>query len=272
MGKAWRRSGIALERVIAGLLRVASLTCVALVVGGIAWTAASPPVGLAAVSQPERASPLGRMRAPAPALDAAVLPGLVEPAPITLLAPNAVVRVVRIAELEVTERGEIPFAVRRIANPALELGIERVLAPGRPGEVLRTFAVRTVDGVEAERTLVSETSESEPVTEVRVVGTRPRPVPPAPGEIAAIVRAAAEKWGADPDTLLRVAWCESRYNPSAYNYASGASGLFQFMPATFARNSVRAGLGDASVWDPVANANTAAFMFAAGQARQWACK
>ena len=99
-----------------------------------------------------------------------------------------------------------------------------------------------------------------PVAEIRRVGTKPAVPAAAPADIEAIIRAAAARWGADPTQLLRVAWCESRYNPSAYN-ASGASGLFQFMPRTWAANSVRAGYSGASVWDPVASANTAAYMF-----------
>jgi hypothetical protein len=35
---------------------------------------------------------------------------------------------------------------------------------------------------------------------------------------------------------------------------------------------VRAGYAGASVFDPVANANTAAYMFSIQQARQWQCK
>jgi len=196
----------------------------------------------------------------------------IEPPLDTILAPDAVVRIVRVTDRELSERVEVPHAVRRVPDPSLEQGIDRVIAPGEVGEVLRTVVARFVDGVEAERTLVSEVEVRSPVTEVRAVGTRPRLAPVVPAEIAGIVRAAADRWGADAETLLRVAWCESRYNASAYNHSSGASGLFQFMPATFARNSVRAGYGDASVWDPVASANTAAYMFALGQARQWACK
>ena len=82
---------------------------------------------------------------------------------------------------------------------------------------------------------------------------------------------AAAAQGADADQLLRVAYCESRYNPGAYN-ASGASGLFQFLPSTWAANSVRAGFAGASVFDPVAAANVAAWMFVRGQAGQWVCR
>jgi soluble lytic murein transglycosylase-like protein len=107
------------------------------------------------------------------------------------------------------------------------------------------------------------------VTEVRRVGTR---LPPGSSEIEQIIRDAAAAQGADADQLIRVAYCESRFNPGAYNASSGASGLFQFMPATWAANSVRAGFGGASVWDPVASANVAAYMFRSGQSGQWVCK
>ena len=107
------------------------------------------------------------------------------------------------------------------------------------------------------------------MTEVRRVGTR---IPTASGDIEAIIRNAAAAQGADAEQLLRVAYCESRFNPGAYNASSGASGLFQFLPSTWAANSVRAGFGGASVWDPVASANVAAYMFAMGQSGQWSCK
>ena len=106
------------------------------------------------------------------------------------------------------------------------------------------------------------------MTEVRRVGTR---IPPGSSEIEAIIRDAAAAQGADAEQLLRVAYCESRYNPGAYN-ASGASGLFQFLPSTWAANSARAGFGGASVWDPVASANVAAYMFRLGQSGQWVCR
>ena len=104
------------------------------------------------------------------------------------------------------------------------------------------------------------------------VGTKYKPAPPPPSEIAAIIRAAAAKYGVDAEQLLRVAYCESRYDPLAYNSVLGASGLFQIIPGTWRANSVAAGYGGASVFDAVANANVAAYMFSIGQARQWSCK
>ena len=166
-------------------------------------------------------------------------------------------------------REAVPYQVRTVADSSLPAGRVVVSVAGVTGLADNTYRVREVDGAMAERALVASVVVQEPVTEVRRVGTRP---PPGPSDIIAVIRSAAATWGADPDQLLRVAYCESRYDPDAYNASSGASGLFQFMPRTWAANSVRAGYGGASVFDPVANANTAASMFANSQAGQWSCK
>ncbi|HEY7704940.1 MAG TPA: transglycosylase SLT domain-containing protein [Acidimicrobiia bacterium] len=52
---------------------------------------------------------------------------------------------------------------------------------------------------------------------------------------------------------LAVIDCESRGDPEAYNPSSGAAGLFQFLPGTWAVASVKAGFTGASVFEPEAN-------------------
>ena len=180
-----------------------------------------------------------------------------------------VIRVLRVTESAAVVQEPIPFAVTTVADLSLTAGRSFVVTPGTAGLALNTYRVVSVDGVEAERILAASVELQAPVGEVRHIGVRP---PPVPAEMESIIRTAADAWGADADQLLRVAWCESRYNPSAYNSSSGTSGLFQFKSGTWAANSVRAGYAGASVFDPVANANTAAYMFANQQARQWACK
>jgi uncharacterized protein YabE (DUF348 family) len=185
------------------------------------------------------------------------------------LNPGDVVRVMRIVEEQVTILEEIPFRVQLQPDPSLDRLRQIVVTPGQPGRVENTYFVRVVDGRETERALLGSEVLAIPMTEVRRVGTR---TPPAPAEIEAVIRDAAAAQGADAEQLLRVAYCESRFNPGAYNATSGASGLFQFLPSTWSANSVRAGFGGASVWDPVASANVAAYMFAMGQSWQWSCR
>ena len=197
---------------------------------------------------------------------------VMETLPDTAITPDAVVRIDRIADTQVVETASIPHGVSYIEDTTQEIGWQRLETPGADGQARLTFLVRVVNGIEIERALVSSEQVVAPVAEVRRIGARPRPAPAAPGDIEAIIRAAAAKYGVDAQQLLRVAWCESRYNPNAYNSALGASGLFQFIPGTWAANSARAGYGGASVFDPVANANVAAWMFAHGQSGQWVCK
>jgi peptidoglycan hydrolase CwlO-like protein len=85
-------------------------------------------------------------------------------------------------------------------------------------------------------------------------------------QVIAIIRAAAQRYGANGDQMVRVANCESSLNPRAYDSGSGASGLFQFMPGTFYAH------GGHDIWDATDQSNVAAKMFAGGQADQWSCR
>ena len=195
-----------------------------------------------------------------------------EVAPDGPIVPGAIVGIERVSESTLTDTVALPAPVETVAEPDQYIGWQYIAAAGSAGEARVTFAVRIVNGTVAERTVVATEQLIAPVPQILHVGTKPKPAPPAPGEISAIIVAAADKYGVSADTLLRVAYCESRYDPLAYNGILGASGLFQIIPGTWRANSAAAGYGGASVWDPVANANVAAWMFAHGQARQWACK
>ena len=62
------------------------------------------------------------------------------------------------------------------------------------------------------------------------------------------------------DDALAVIQCESRGDPLAYNSVSGASGLFQFIPSTWAWAAPNAGFPGASPFEPDANVGTAAWL------------
>jgi hypothetical protein len=193
----------------------------------------------------------------------------VDGAPDAIVSAGDVIRLVRTADYDTLVREALAFPVDVIHDADLQVGRVVVVATGVPGLADNTYRIHVVDGTDAGRALLSSVEVVTPVAEVRRVGTKAAPVPT---DIESLIRGAAAAWGADPNQLLRVAWCESRYNPFAINARSGASGLFQFMPATWAANSARSGYGGASAFDPVASANVAAYMFHNGQAWQWACK
>lgn len=80
---------------------------------------------------------------------------------------------------------------------------------------------------------------------------------------------AVERWRSLVETFfpshrveeaLRIIDCESNGDPDAYNPYSGASGLFQFIPSTWATTSPRAGYAGFSPFDPEANVASAAWL------------
>ena len=64
----------------------------------------------------------------------------------------------------------------------------------------------------------------------------------------------------DVNKAIRVAWCESSFNPAAVNPATGASGLFQHLPEFWAERTEAAGWQGASIFDSEANVAVAAWM------------
>jgi hypothetical protein len=87
-------------------------------------------------------------------------------------------------------------------------------------------------------------------------------------EIKRIIRQAADMYEQPRRDMLRVAYCESRYNPRAYNPSGPYYGLFQFLQSTF--NSTP--YADHNIYNPKANARAAAWMWSVGRRNEWACQ
>ncbi|HEY8451842.1 MAG TPA: G5 domain-containing protein [Natronosporangium sp.] len=92
----------------------------------------------------------------------------------------------------VAETEEIPFPVEVVHLPSLPRGTEVVRVDGRPGVRKVTYEVTLINGVEADRTVVSEEIVREPVSKVVAVGTGqvpqsaagvPAPAAPAPSAL-----------------------------------------------------------------------------------------
>jgi Transglycosylase SLT domain len=107
----------------------------------------------------------------------------------------------------------------------------------------------------------------------RAAAAAPRPVaapaPAASGSIPDIITAAFSPMGPGAVTwALRIAKCESGYNPNAVNASSNAKGLFQFLPSTWASTPY----AGSSPFDPVANAKAAAWLYGRSGPGQWECR
>ena len=86
-------------------------------------------------------------------------------------------------------------------------------------------------------------------------------------QVVADITAAAQHWGVSVTWMLQTANCESHFHWNSVNPSGPYIGVFQFLMSTFIANGGSA----ASIWDPVAQANIAAKMFAHGQSHEWSC-
>jgi len=101
-----------------------------------------------------------------------------------------------------------------------------------------------------------------------VIAARSNHAPP-PAYIAKIINDAFGPLGpAAVQWAINVAYCESRYHPNSVNSDSGASGLFQFMPGTWGGTP----WASQSPFDPVANAQAAAWLYSRYGPGRWTCQ
>jgi hypothetical protein len=159
----------------------------------------------------------------------------------------------------------------------------RAIAAQYSGYVMYTSAARARTALEMREVAKASTLEERPAPPVveqapaiatRVAPKLAAPAPagtftPPPGSGGDGLAAIYAVFGNSPGLswALRVANCESHYNPLAINRSSGASGLFQFMPSTWNAN-----FPGQNIWDPYAQARGALVFYNAGRQSAWTCK
>jgi hypothetical protein len=160
-----------------------------------------------------------------------------------------------------TWAGLVSTAAILLGVPGSDAGIQAVERLGGRADLLPAR-----DGVEA-----TESAASVMHFRTRVFETRPPPpedhsesegADTGTGSVTELIYAAGVEFGVDGDYLLSIAGCESDLDPYARNPA-GYYGLFQFDEGTWAA------YGYGSIFDPKAQARTAARLLAAGQAARW---
>jgi hypothetical protein len=87
------------------------------------------------------------------------------------------------------------------------------------------------------------------------------------GPVPDCIHGAALELGADESWLLGVSHCESHWDRFARN-PSGATGLFQFMPSTWASTPY----GANSIYSVRWQALAAAWMYTQGRSGEWVCQ
>lgn len=80
-------------------------------------------------------------------------------------------RIARVLHQEQTYTAVLPYETISCSDPTLPKGVKQVLREGRNGEVLRTAEVTYINGIESNRTVLSEQVTVQPMNAVVVMGT-----------------------------------------------------------------------------------------------------
>lgn len=123
---------------------------------------------------------------------------------------------------------------------------------------IATTATSTGDASESESTTDAAADEASDESSDTSRGTIASPS----GWLSEVqVRALVTKYfqADDVNTAVRVAWCESRFDPSSVNLRTGAVGLFQHLPQYWDERAASAGFPGADPTDPEASTAAAAW-------------
>lgn len=83
----------------------------------------------------------------------------------------------------------------------------------------------------------------------------------------------AKEYNVDEIQMVRLANCESKLKPRAWNKSDpegGSKGLFQFLPSTWRRYTKELGL-TLDIWSAYDQSRVTAYMISKNQIGQWSC-
>ncbi len=163
-----------------------------------------------------------------------------------------------------------------LASPALALQGTALAQVSEPAlEDLEGAALTETPDTDLEELDGAVPAETPPAAVPAV--TVPAETPPdanaeqLPDDVFSLISEAANRWGVNEAVMLRIAWCESRFDPDAVGPGRTA-GLFQFAPITWPWVAERAGFAGASPLNARANAEAAAWLLKHEGPRHWGCK
>jgi uncharacterized protein YabE (DUF348 family) len=142
------------------------------------------------------------------------------------------IRVWREGKQTITVDEGVAFSVEQVKDADQPVGYKSVQTAGVNGQRSVTYEVEVLNGQEVSRTEIASIVTTAPVTQVEVVGTKPKTIPYTGGGTKTDWLAASnipqESWGY-ADFMVQK---ESGWNPNAMNKSSGACGLAQALPCS----------------------------------------
>ena len=187
----------------------------------------------------------------------------------TQLELNMEIRIIRVAITSVKTTEDIDFELVKKEDNTLDQGKIRIEQAGALGERVLTFEVRREDGVEVSRRLTGTEIALEPVTEIRIIGTKP--VITGWCKYNDLVLDASIKNGLDPNKLCKLMNIESLGRSSIIGEHDGVKyyGLFQYESGFWVSVSSKAGYSGADILDAKAQIYTTAWALTHGYSGRW---
>lgn len=176
------------------------------------------------------------------------------------------IKITRVSVAEIEEFSLVPYRTKKIDDPELNKGTEKIKTAGKNGRKRLTYQVRRENGVEVSRKLLKEEVIEESQEQVVRVGTKP--VITVRCKYNDTVAAACAKYGVDPNAVCTLMMKESNGNPLSVN-PDGYYGLFQYDLGFWETASRKAGYQGAEWSDQTAQIYTTAWCFANGQRSRW---
>ena len=167
----------------------------------------------------------------------------------TKISPNISIQINRVKVAVVKQTEAIAHETKTVNDPNLEIGTTRVETAGSDGQKDSTYRVQYQNGVEKSRQLISQTVVKQPVTEVKIVGTKPK-----------------------KNTLSADQWYRLRLCESGNNYGNKRNpnyrGAYQFDYGTWASVG---GSGDPANASPAEQDMRAQILFERRGLSPWGC-
>ncbi len=140
------------------------------------------------------------------------------------------ITITRVADADVNVTESLPFSTKSINDSTLPKGTVTVKTSGVNGHRQVSYRIHYENGVETSRVSLSVSGQVDPVTEVKLIGTKVQ----FAGSIEywrPYVEEAAARWGVDPNLMLAIMKCESGGRANASN--GSHFGLYQYSAATW---------------------------------------
>lgn len=170
-------------------------------------------------------------------------------------------------DVELKDKTTTKERVEQLEKEKADLEAERIRLEGELQAKLQRKEAERI--AQAQARLVDTVTNTKPAQAAQAPSTAPQT------GIEGIIRAAAAKYGIDPEYALRIARCESGLNPNATNYTyyenGNPAGLFQHITGYYPARAAKYGYST-NVYDAYSNANTTMAMFADGLQHLWECR